>query len=192
MSEPANASELVQSLTGETVQEISNLRQVERLERVSAIRSLIDDYLKLSPGRRVFEQEFDLYHQLGLLLKDKGEVIEAIRAYDKALELARKLENKSYQGVILGNLGLAYADLGEVRKAIEYYELSLRLYKGLEDEEGEAEQLNNLALAWERLGDREEAIKYAESALSIYKRIDSPEAEELEKRLEQWRGQASS
>ncbi len=125
---------------------------------------------------------------LGNAYSDLGEVRKAIEYYEQALGIAREIGDRRGEGNHLGNLGLAYAALGEVRKAIEYYELSLSVYRRLQDDTGQAKQLWNLSQAWEKYGDRDRAIARAEEALEIYKRLGSDEADEIEKKLTEWRG----
>ncbi len=62
---------------------------------------------------------------------------ERISWLETALAASRQLNDRSMEGVHLGNLGLAYADLGDARKAIEYYELALAIAKEIGDKRNE-------------------------------------------------------
>ncbi|MDD4449023.1 MAG: TIR domain-containing protein, partial [Methanothrix sp.] len=59
------------------------------------------------------------------LLDLRQHLRERILWMETALSAARRLNDRSMEGVHLGNLGLAYADLGDARKAIEYNEQAL-------------------------------------------------------------------
>jgi tetratricopeptide (TPR) repeat protein len=88
-----------------------------------------------------------------------------------ALEAARRLGDRSDEGVHLGNLGVAYAALGDARKAIEFYEQALAIAQEIGDRRGEGADLANLGLAYAALGDARKAIEFYEQALAIAREI---------------------
>ncbi len=94
-----------------------------------------------------------------------------IRWMEDALNAARQLKNRQYEGAHLGNLGLAYADLGETRKAIEYQEQRLNIVREIEDRLGEGQVLGNLGNAYYLLGETRKAIEYQEQRLKIVREI---------------------
>jgi tetratricopeptide (TPR) repeat protein len=115
---------------------------------------------------------------------------ESIAWLESGLSAARQLEDRTSEGLHLGNLGLAYADLGETRRAIELYELRLAIAREIGDRLGEGNALFNTGLALDRLGDHVKAISHAEAALEIYEQIESPYAEKARAQLARWRGEA--
>ncbi|MDL1897285.1 tetratricopeptide repeat protein [Anaerolineae bacterium CFX7] len=98
-------------------------------------------------------------------------VREWIRWLEQALNAARKLGNRSGEGVHLGNLGLAYADLGDARQAIAFYEQALAIDREIGDRRGEGADLGNLGLAYAALGDARQAIAFYEQHLVIAREI---------------------
>jgi len=98
-------------------------------------------------------------------------VREWIRWLEQALNAARKLGNRSSEGVHLGNLGLAYADLGEARQAIAFYEQVLSIIREIGDRRGEGNALGNLGNAYAALGEARQAIAFYEQALAIARDI---------------------
>jgi tetratricopeptide (TPR) repeat protein len=88
-----------------------------------------------------------------------------------ALEAARRLGDRSDEGVHLGNLGVAYAALGDARKAIEFYEQALAIAQEIGDRRGEGNALGNLGVAYKNLGDARKAIEFHEQALAIDREI---------------------
>ena len=92
---------------------------------------------------------------------------EIIRWLEASLEAARKLGNKSDEGMALGNLGSAYLDLGETRRAIEHYEQHLAIARETGDRRGEGAALGNLGIAYAGLGETRRAIEYFEQDLAI-------------------------
>ncbi len=102
---------------------------------------------------------------------------EKIRWLEAALRAARALEDRSMEGVHLGNLGLAYAALGDARRAIAFYEQRLVIAREIGDRRGEGAALGNLGLAYADLGDARRAIAFYEQALEIEKEIGDRRAE---------------
>ncbi|TAH48897.1 MAG: tetratricopeptide repeat protein [Chloroflexota bacterium] len=96
---------------------------------------------------------------------------EQIRWLEQAVGAARKLGDKSSEGVHLGNLGVAYAALGEVRRAIEFYEKYLAIAREIGDRRGEGNALGNLGVVYAALGEVRRAIEYHEQALVIDREI---------------------
>jgi len=96
---------------------------------------------------------------------------------ETALAASRRLNDRSMEGVHLGNLGLAYADLSDARKAIEYYEQSLAILREIGDRRGEGYALGNLGNAYAALGDACKAIEYCEQALAIAHEIEDRRSE---------------
>jgi len=91
---------------------------------------------------------------------------------EDALKAARKLKNRSAEGVHLGNLGNAHAALGNAKKAIEYYEQALAISREMiGDRRNEGAWLGNLGNAYADLGDAKKAIEYYEQALAIFREI---------------------
>jgi len=90
---------------------------------------------------------------------------------ENGLGAARRLKDRSMEGIHLGNLGLAYADLGEPRKAIEFYEQALAIDREIGDRRGEGADLGNLGIAYKNLGEPRKAIEHHEQALAIAREI---------------------
>jgi tetratricopeptide (TPR) repeat protein len=96
---------------------------------------------------------------------------EFIRWQENALSTAQHLNDKSSEGIHLGNLGTAYAALGETRKAIEFYEQALQIDREIGDRRGEGIALGNLGNAYANLGETRKAIEFYEQALQIDREI---------------------
>jgi tetratricopeptide (TPR) repeat protein len=96
---------------------------------------------------------------------------ERILWMETALSAARRLNDRSMEGVHLGNLGNAYAALGDARRAIDYYEQALIIAREIGDRKNEGAWLGNLGNAYADLGDARKAIEYHEQALAIDREI---------------------
>ena len=96
---------------------------------------------------------------------------QKIPILESTLEAARRLGDKTYEGIHLGNLGSAYGELGEARKAIEFYEQRLVIASEIVDRLGECKVLGNLGNAYYSLGNVRKAIEFYEQALLIGREI---------------------
>lgn len=96
---------------------------------------------------------------------------ERIGWLEPALQAARQLGRRDWEGIALGNLGRAYAELGETRRAIEFYEQDLAIAREIGDRRGESQTLGNLGLAYADLDESRRAIEFHEQDLAIAREI---------------------
>jgi tetratricopeptide (TPR) repeat protein len=126
---------------------------------------------------------------IGIAYRNLGETRKAIEFLEQALRIHREINDHRGEGFDLGNLGKAYADLGETRKAIEFLEQALIIRREIGDRRGEGFNLWYLSLTLDKLGERAKALELAEASLKIREDIEDPGAEEVRKKLAEWRGQ---
>ena len=96
---------------------------------------------------------------------------QKISLIEHSLAAARRLRDRSKEGIHLGNLGLAYADLGEPRRAIELYEQRLLIAREIGDRLRESNALGSLSNAYADLGEPRRAIELYEQQLVIVREI---------------------
>ncbi|CAF3998677.1 unnamed protein product, partial [Rotaria magnacalcarata] len=67
-----------------------------------------------------------IYHQLGWVKRGQGEYKDAVKFYEKSLEIERKIlpEDDASLAPTYSNMGLVFNDMGDYSKALEYYEKS--------------------------------------------------------------------
>jgi tetratricopeptide (TPR) repeat protein len=116
---------------------------------------------------------------LGSAYSRMGQVKRAITFYEKALQLARGLEDRWGEGVWLGNLGLCISDLGDKERGNRYLEEALAIRIEVGDLDGESADLTNLAENYSAIGQNTRAIDYCERALRIVQDIETQEGESL-------------
>ena len=104
---------------------------------------------------------------------------KALEFLDNVLQMARRTNNRSREGLTLGTLGSIYNSLGDFKKAIELNTQSLDLAREIGDLHGESIALSNLANAYHDLGDREKAREYDEQSLKISQNIGDKLGENL-------------
>jgi tetratricopeptide (TPR) repeat protein len=114
-----------------------------------------------------------IYNNLGLALRDLGQMRQAQGYFEKALRLRRQIDDRKGEGASLNHLGRVYADLGEKERAKEYLEQALQIRREVKDRQGETTTLNNLGHVYADLGEKERAKEYLEQALSIAEKEES-------------------
>jgi CHAT domain-containing protein/Tfp pilus assembly protein PilF len=116
------------------------------------------------------ERKAAALNSLGSAFMDLSDRQQALRSYNEALEICRKINSKE-TGSVLNNLGDAYASLGEWEKALELGEQSFLLYHESGDKTREATTLNNVAVAHQRLGRTDKTLELLGRALALARDI---------------------
>ncbi len=96
-----------------------------------------------------------------------GDVVNARRHYEQALEYFRRNGAISGEGVVRNNLGKTYADAADWQQALIEYRLALPLFKAAGDQNRQALAYYNIGMAHMGLGDGERAFEYLHQALAI-------------------------
>jgi len=85
----------------------------------------------------------------------------------KAIDLAKKLDNKELLAKSIKVTGTAYLFAGNYAMAEKYYKESLRIYTELKDKEGISKLLNNMGLVNEKIGNYKNALENYYRCLKI-------------------------
>ncbi|MEH1897428.1 MAG: tetratricopeptide repeat protein, partial [Nostoc sp.] len=112
-----------------------------------------------------------IYHYLGILKADKGEVDEAIALFNQSLEIEERIGNVKGKAETLHGLGNLYADKGEVDEAIALFNQSLEIKERIGDVQGKAATLSCLGILYANKGNVDEAIALYNQSLEIFERI---------------------
>lgn len=107
----------------------------------------------------------------------RGQIQEAIGAWEQALMLYRELGDRVGEGLTLSGLGLVYENLGQFQQAIEFYEQHLVISRELNSQIVEGLVLRNLGRAYLRLEQSHQAIEFYEQALKIFQDLGKQEEE---------------
>jgi tetratricopeptide (TPR) repeat protein len=117
-----------------------------------------------------------LLNELAATLKTLGDYPEAIRYYEQALAIDRRVYGSEHLDVArdLNNLGMAWRALGEPGKAIQYCEQALHIvrtgYFESKHPNFAATVLDNLGSAWGGKCEYDKAIEFYEQSLAIWKK----------------------
>ncbi|HKG12060.1 MAG TPA: tetratricopeptide repeat protein [Pyrinomonadaceae bacterium] len=129
--------------------------------------------------------EYEAAMELCSLYPDAGANVLPLRQHPRermawakaALTAARRLKNRTAEGVHLGTLAIAHAEVGETRRAIECHEQALAIHREVGNRLNEGGALNNLGLAYNELGETRRAIEYYEQGLVIARELGDRRSE---------------
>jgi CHAT domain-containing protein len=121
--------------------------------------------------------EADRLLQEGIEQLDTSHFETALKSWEEALIIYRKIKNRKGEGAALGNLGNAYYSLGNYVKAIEYQQQSLAIAREIKNRQGEGATLGNLGSAYYSLGNYVKAIEYQQQSLAIAREIKNRQGE---------------
>jgi CHAT domain-containing protein/Tfp pilus assembly protein PilF len=125
---------------------------------------------KTSPGPRMVDLAVRL-NKAGDCYYLVGRFDKAIKYYEEALDIARKLGQEDNVSNGLNNIGNIYKSWHQYETAIKYYEEALGFDRKLGMEEKVAILLNNISEIYDFMGQYDRAIKYYKEALDIDRRL---------------------
>ncbi|CAM2726950.1 unnamed protein product [Rotaria socialis] len=119
-----------------------------------------------------------IYHELGRVKKGQGEYQEAVKFYEKSLDIKRKTlpEDDVSLADTYGNIGAVYDSMGEYSKALEYYEKANKIFEiSLPPTHPDlAISYNNIGRVYDNMGEYSKALEYYEKANKILEISLSP------------------
>jgi tetratricopeptide (TPR) repeat protein len=150
------------------------------LRRWGGNATLLELYQLLFPLERwhpEYSQEALIYSNLGQIRRTVGQKELALKDFEQALSIYRKLEDRERIGTILHYISRAYDAVGQKELAIENGEEALRILREVGDRDGQARALNNLGHIFWKAGRNEQAQKCFEEALNLYQQLDDQAGE---------------
>ncbi|MCU0439834.1 MAG: tetratricopeptide repeat-containing sensor histidine kinase [Raineya sp.] len=111
------------------------------------------------------------YNSLGICMRVKGDYVNSLDFFFKALQIDEKLYNDKETAKTLSGIGAVYVKLKNYDKGIAFFEQSLKLRQKAKDLLGVAVCYTNLGDIYEKKGDYKKAIDYHYQSLEIEKRI---------------------
>ncbi|CAM4800509.1 unnamed protein product [Rotaria magnacalcarata] len=112
-----------------------------------------------------------IYHMLGLMKNSQGKYPEAIKFYEKSLEIERETlpEDDSSLAPTYCAIGLVYNNMGEYSKALEYYEKAHKIFEiSLPPTHPElATSYNNIGSVYDSMGEYSKALEFYEKSHKI-------------------------
>ncbi|CAF2038997.1 unnamed protein product [Rotaria magnacalcarata] len=108
-----------------------------------------------------------IYHQLGWVKRGQGEYKDAVKFYEKSLEIERKIlpEDDASLAPTYSNMGLVFNDMGDYSKALEYYEKSHQIR-----EKTLPPTHSNLAFSYNKIGGLYSSMDEYSKTLEYYEK----------------------
>jgi tetratricopeptide (TPR) repeat protein len=105
---------------------------------------------------------------LAMGLVSKGYFNEAIKLYEEALLIAKKVNAEKVTSKIYNGLGIIYKNLGDYKKALDYHFKSLEIKERLGDKKAIANSLGNIAIIYKNIGDYKFSLENYQKSLQIF------------------------
>ncbi len=113
------------------------------------------------------------FQGLAILCRRQGKYAEALEYLERCLIIAKKIEEPSSEGKILGNMGNIYLEQGDIEKAIEIQKERIKLAKDNKDIAGQMAGLKNLSNCYHYLEKPKEALECQKQSLAMAQKINS-------------------
>ncbi|MBD2338724.1 tetratricopeptide repeat protein [Calothrix sp. FACHB-156] len=94
---------------------------------------------------------------------------QAMQKYDEALQISRKLGDRSLEHTTLYVIGSAYSQRSEHVKALSYFQQALNIISELKQPISQARTLWSIAASYSYLWEKQKALEYYNQALLIFK-----------------------
>jgi len=114
---------------------------------------------------------------LGFTFSDLSQEQSALESHFRALDLARQVEDRKLEALVLTALGNIYSKMGEKQQALNAYYGARPLLEAMGDPFWTASLYTGMGYVYEQLGDEQRAIGYYARALENNHRISSAHGE---------------
>ena len=113
------------------------------------------------------EKTGDLFYEIGYILDDNADFLQAIQYYEKALDCYAK--NLKRIASIYNNIGLSYRKLGYYNRALAYFEKAIRLKEQEDDYESSTitNAYSNIGAIYYAKYQHKDGITYFQKAIEI-------------------------
>lgn len=118
-------------------------------------------------GRERTTEQITILGNIGFVYDLKEQHLVALGYYDRALGIARELDNKSEIAANLANIGKIKTLQGFYREALLHMEEALAIDRGIGDPSVVATDLNTIGRIYEAWGMFDKAVEYLTEALEI-------------------------
>lgn len=103
----------------------------------------------------------------GTVLKNRGELKEALNVYRLALETARRNNYEDQTMYLLNNLAMVHTLMASFDMALKYNLESLRIRESRDDSVSVSVALNNIGNVYDEIGDYNNALRYYERSYQM-------------------------
>lgn len=165
-------------LGGDTVNPQTTMERLNRIGEKAYLygqQDLAETYWK--EGLGIAQKEHARFEigiftgNIGLINQDKGNLDNALRQYQYALEIHKKIGYSQGVAEQLGNISLIYRVRGDLENALNYQKEALQIHREIGYHQGIASSLSNIGLFYLDKGNLDVALDYMKDALEIGRQI---------------------
>ncbi len=117
------------------------------------------------------------YNDLGILLIDEANYVQAIQYFEYALKIREKLHDSAGMAALFNKMGIVYQKQGKLGEALSKQLLALAIYESTNNRAYQAICLNNIAIIHQNLGDLERSLDYHQQALNLRVELEDSKGE---------------
>ena len=129
------------------------------------------DNLIAEEGKRGMAKCFGNF---GAVAKDQGKYEEAIKYFDKAIQMGNETGDKKTLSVAYNNKGITYYYLGDYEKSVENYSLAAGIFEETGDLQSNSAALANIGLVYTAQGYYTKSVESYMKSLTILEKIGDP------------------
>ncbi len=109
-----------------------------------------------------------VYNHLGNTYNFSGNTAEALKCFNKTIQVWEKTGNVIAHSNVLHNTGIVYATNGDLDRALEFFTKGLELILKTDNKENIVKQLNNIGYLYHQKGELDLSFEYYQKALPYY------------------------
>lgn len=110
-------------------------------------------------------------NNMGYILRIPGKRDDSIKYYEEALQIRRKIGDKTGEAQSLNNIGMFYGRGGDLVKCLDYFKKAMVIYEIIGEKKGLAGTLMNMGHTYKLLKNDEEVMPNFTAALNIQRQI---------------------
>jgi len=168
--------------TGDRLGEISGLlgegnayrkmgEQEKSPERFRQALASYEQALALSREVEHKSGEASVLYGIGQVYIETGELAKALPPLSRALDHARRRQDRLLEGITHVALGRLHEKAGRLDEAVAEYRRALTVARAISDRDTEAKALRGLMSAWRARGEERSAIFYGKQAVNTYQQL---------------------
>ncbi len=117
------------------------------------------------------ENQSLIFQQMGLLYQHFSNYDEALKQYQKSIEIMEKIGNIKGVSYNLNNIGVIHHSIGNYDMALTHFQKSMEIKEKIGDIKGVSDGWHNLGAIYEAKGEYDEALKQYQKAKEISEKI---------------------
>jgi tetratricopeptide (TPR) repeat protein len=151
----------------------NRLHRAGALDEAEAVQDQLRHALETSASASAKPRLAVVYHQLGMVAQDRGDLAAAERWYRQSLEIEEALGNRPGMASSYHQLGRVAQDRGDLAAAERWYRQSLEIEEALGNRPGIATSYHQLGMVAQDRGDLAAAERWYRQSLEIRKALDN-------------------